>query len=99
LHWNVPGIWRELTHDESPEGPQALEGARAWLVWRQQLTLFCRPLDADEAWSLDAVHHGADFAGLCDGLCRWIDPENVAVRAAGHLRQWIADGLIAQLRT
>lgn len=99
LQWNVAPIWRALTRDEKPDAAHDARKPVAWLVWRQQLTLFYRSLEADEAWALDAARGGANFAGICEGLCEWNQPDSVALRAAGFLRQWIADGLIVQLRS
>jgi len=99
LTWNVAPIWHALTHSQTPTAAQQTDMAATWIVWRQRLTLFYRQLDTEEAWALAAAVGGAAFAELCEGLCKWIEPEQVAARAAGYLRQWIADGLIIQLQT
>lgn len=97
LRWNVAPIWHALTRDKKPDAAHDSGDPIGWLVWRQQLTLFYRSLETDEAWALDAARGGASFADICEGLCEWNEPEGVAVRAAGFLRQWISDGLIVQL--
>jgi Putative DNA-binding domain len=81
--------------------PPALEQSDypiAWLVWRQDLLTYFRSLNVDEAWALDALQRGATFAAICDGLTEWIDAQNVAVHAAGLLKQWLTDGLISEIR-
>jgi len=52
----------------------------------------------DEAWALDALQRGETFAAICDGLTEWIDAQNVAVHAAGLLKQWLTDSLISEIR-
>ena len=71
----------------------------AWIVWRQGLTTYFRSLDVDEAWALDALIAGQPFADICQGLCEWIDAQHVAAHAAGFLKSWISDGMIATVKT
>lgn len=81
--------------------PPALEQSDypvAWLVWRQDLLTYFRSLNVDEAWALDALRRGETFAAICEGLTEWIDAQNVAVHAAGLLKQWLIDGLISEIR-
>ncbi len=53
----------------------------------------------DEAFALDALLRGETFGAICEGLTEWIDAQNVAVHAAGLLRQWLTDGLIHEIHT
>ncbi|OGI49418.1 MAG: hypothetical protein A3E57_01595 [Candidatus Muproteobacteria bacterium RIFCSPHIGHO2_12_FULL_60_33] len=53
----------------------------------------------DEAWALDAARTGESFATICEGLCEWIDTQNVALHAAGLMKQWIADGIVSGIAT
>lgn len=85
---------------ELPEIPAPAAGTypQPWLIWRQDLKTFYRSLSVDEAWALDVARKGESFAALCEGLCEWIDPQNVALHAAGLLKQWITDGLISEIK-
>jgi hypothetical protein len=74
--------------------PESSDHLQAWLVWRQELKNYFRSLSVDEAWALDAVRNGETFATVCEGLCEWIDPQNVALHAAGLMKQWITDGMV-----
>jgi hypothetical protein len=96
--WNVPTAWTRLEASEEPE-LEAAESLRPWLLWRADLTTHWRSLTEDEAWALDAAKDGKDFAGLCEGLCRWHAPEAVAMQAASYLKLWLNDGLIAGIET
>jgi hypothetical protein len=70
------------------------EYPQAWLVWRQDLKTWFRSLSVDEAWALDAAITGENFATICEELCEWIDAPNVALHAAGLMKQWITDGIV-----
>jgi len=43
------------------------------------------------------VRAGESFASICEGLVEWIDAQNVALHAAGLLKRWITDGMIANI--
>ena len=68
-----------------------------WLIWRRQLKTRWRSLDVDEAWALEQAASGADFAAVCEGLLEWIDAEQLSLRAAGLLKQWVGDGLLLRV--
>jgi len=95
LEWNAPAIWKAAdTGAETLPPPEQAEHLIPWVIWRQGLDTFFRSLDVDEAFALDALIRGERFEAICEGLCEWIDPEHAAGRAAGFLRQWIADEML-----
>ena len=77
--------------------PQRAEYPQRWLLWRQQLKTHWRSLDVHEAWALEQAAAGESFADICEGLLEWVDAEQVALVAAGFLRQWISDQLVTDL--
>lgn len=95
--WNVPELWTAIDQQRAPEPPQPYSQPRAWLVWRRELQNYFRPLDATEAWALDCLQEGADFATLCTGLCNHVEPSQVGMLAAGYLKGWVQAGLITEL--
>ena len=60
---------------------------RSWVIWRQELKTYFRSLPVDEAWAIDTAVAGGTFTEICEGLTEWIDAQNVAVHAAGLLKQ------------
>lgn len=97
LHTNVPALWKCQQATEALPDVIKTEDATLWLVWRHQMTVYYRALEADEVWALDAMR-GASLADLCAGLCRWHDPGQVPARAAALLRRWVDESLISGLR-
>lgn len=95
LRWNIPGIWKAIKEDRPPEAFKETEWPQAWIVWRQDLKIFYRSLSVDEAWALDAARSSDSFAVICEGLCEWIDAQNVALHAAGYLKRWVTDGMVS----
>lgn len=96
LDWNVPAMWQALDEDEEPPSPTKNDYPQGWLLWRKDLSVHWRSLEVDEAWAIDASREQA-FGEICTGLCEWIDEQNVAFHAAGFLKRWIGDGLVAEL--
>jgi hypothetical protein len=98
LRWNVPTVWKAIDAGQEPPTLEENDYPIAWLVWRQDLLTYFRSLNVDEAWALDALQRGETFASICQGLTEWIDAQNVAVHAAGLLKQWLSNGLIRAIR-
>jgi hypothetical protein len=97
LHWNVPGLWKAIQEEHSPQQPVATDYPQAWVLWRHGLHSYFRSATVDESWAFDALVEGQCFAMLCTGLCEWIDEEHVAAHAALLIRRWVTDGLIARI--
>ena len=94
LHYNVAQYKNAL--DQGIEAPPLQHGEhpQRWLLWRRDMKILWRSLEVDEAWAIEQAANGASFAVICEGLLEWIDAGQVALRAAGLLKQWIGDGLL-----
>ncbi len=99
LVWNAPILWKAADKNEPLPTPEKSPYPIGWVMWRQELQIYFRSLTVDEAFALDALLRGETFGALCEGLMEWIDAQNVAVHAAGLLKQWLTDGLIREIRT
>lgn len=97
LEWNVPAFWKAVEKKDDPQPPQKNQYPIGWVLWRKNLQSYYRSLGVDEAWAIDAVHEGRNFAEICGGLCEWIDELQVARHAAGLLKTWIAEGMIKEV--
>jgi hypothetical protein len=42
LSWNVPALWRAVSHAEAPPAPEAQAAASTWLLWRHDLQIYFR---------------------------------------------------------
>jgi len=97
LHWNVALIENAIdTGSEVPQ-PRRNDIPQRWLIWRRELKTYWRSLEVHEAWAIEQAADGASFAAICEGLLEWIDAEQVALVAAGFLKQWISDQLVISL--
>jgi hypothetical protein len=73
------------------------DSAQDWLLWRQDLNIHWRPLSPDEAGAFDVVQGGGGFGQICERLCQWLAPEDVAMHAASLLKRWLSEGLLTQI--
>jgi hypothetical protein len=96
LSWNVVQIWQAITDDQALDEPQQCASTVPWILWRNELTTQFSSLPVEEAWAIDAVANGSTFGELCEGLCQWMDEENVGMHAASLLKGWITAGLITE---
>ena len=99
LRWNVPAIWQQFDQGQEPDAPAEGEYPVAWVVWRRELQQYFRSMEVDEAWALDRMRAGGNFAEVCEGLCEWLDAQHVALHAAAYLKGWLKDGLVTGIRT
>jgi hypothetical protein len=65
------------------------------MIWRPERMSNFRSLEADEAVMLDAMVQGRPFPALCEALLAHVEEDQAAARAAGLLRSWVEEGLIA----
>lgn len=98
-HWNIIPVWQALVNDT--DLPEWISNQRVtpWIVWRSpDYMIQFYSLSEEEAWALDAVMQGLSFGELCEGLCQWIEAEEVGMRAASYLKHWIQSGMLARLQ-
>lgn len=98
LNWNAPAIWKAADTGELLPPAQRADPPTLWVIWRQNFNSYFRSLNVDEACALDALMRGESFGAICEDLCEWIDPQNVAAHAAGMLKQWIVDEMIREIK-
>jgi len=104
----IAPLWRAL---ETPaasghraevggEGEPPPRSSGTFLVWRKDLTVFHRVLDADEIVCLPLLQAGTTFAAICDrALADAADSGVAARRAFELLARWIDDGALASAKT
>ena len=97
LYWNVASIKNALEGDTEPPPENRAEFPQRWLLWRQDMKIVWRSLDVHEAWAIEQAALGADFAEICEGLLEWVDEQQVALTAAGFLKQWVTDQLLLRV--
>jgi hypothetical protein len=97
LRWNVPGLWKAIDEQQSPQAPVTATCPVAWVIWRRDMRSFFRSAPVDEAWAIDCLRKGQRFAALCEGLCEWVNETQAPARAALYLRRWVQDGLVARI--
>jgi hypothetical protein len=95
LEWNIPEIWKVLT-DDNPAQVTALNTTEShWIVWRDQLVTRFRSMEADEQEAFDMLCAGKSISEVCEMLATRMKEDEVPFRAAGLVKTWITQGLIA----
>ncbi len=94
---NVPTLWGAFREGETPPALERAERPVWWLLWRKGIEVHWRSLDDDERLALDAARAGSAFGVICEELYERTGDAQVPLRAAGFLKQWATDGLIARL--
>ncbi len=94
LHWNVCPYSVAIDSGNTPPDPHRDDIPVRWLLWRKNRNPNWRSLEVHEAWAIEAARQGCNFAGICEGLCEWVSEDQIAITAAGFLKQWISDDLV-----
>ncbi len=99
LHWNVVELWQAIEAEAPPQALQQHERPQAWRTWRKpdQLIYF-QSMPEDEAWALGCLLNQGSFSDLCEGLCEWIETDDVAERAMGLMQLWISEEILIDNR-
>ena len=95
LHSNAVPLWQAL-NDEDAEVPEVClsKTPQAWLLWRQELSLRWRSINAQEAWAISFFQDTGTFGELCEALIERVGPEHAPGEGATLLRQWVNDGVL-----
>lgn len=93
----VQEVWSAAT--EGRELRAVSEAPTPLRVWREDLRVFHRAIDAVELAALRAVGRGETFAGLCEAAAAIVGEKSAAERVVALLQRWIADALIVDLGT
>jgi hypothetical protein len=96
FQWNILQLWKEAQAEE-PLNMQCHETAISYLIWRKEYEVQFCSLSSDEAYMIDRMLAGTNFGDICEGLCEWLEPEQVAMHAASLLKRFIIDGMVHQV--
>jgi hypothetical protein len=87
-------VWKALDAGEPPPDPVRAPEPVGWLLWRKGFEVHWRSLDPPERSAFDTLRRGGCFAEIMQALAASTDEAELPERAAGLLRQWIADELL-----
>ena len=94
---NAPNIWNAAIKNESRIAIETSSEEKTWLIWRSELQVVYRVMNQSETWCLQAFSNHKNFADACEGLCEWFPEDQVPLKAAQYLQQWLQDGLIKSI--
>lgn len=96
LEHNVAAAVRDFNDDGALPALEALPCAGTWLMWRgDDMIIRWRALDEDECDALEVLAAGGDFEAICERVAARADADDAGQRAAGLLKQWLSDAVIA----
>jgi hypothetical protein len=96
FQWNITELWKQVQANQTINLIQH-EKPLAYLIWRKGYEVQFCSLSPDEAYMLDAMQAGKNFGNICEGLCEWIDENDIAMHAASLLKRYIIDGIVHQV--
>jgi hypothetical protein len=94
LHSNAPLVWQAFKNENLTTTLVNQNEPTTWLVWRQELKLFFRPLTRIEDHALQVIKTKGTWQQVCDQIAT-LDEVNAASLAANFLNTWITDGILS----
>lgn len=92
LAWTVDDLWSAV--EDAQTVPEPAAEARVVLVWRRELSVLHRTLDADEARLAPQIAAGTSFAAACEVLGE-IHGAEASQRAVELLLRWLQAAVLA----
>jgi hypothetical protein len=92
LAWTVDDLWSAI-EDGAPTTPPSAE-PRVVLVWRRDVAVLHRTLDADEARLAPRIAQGLSFSDACE-LLGELHGDAASARAVELLLRWLAAAVLA----
>lgn len=92
---NSLALWHALDQDQDVPPAEVLPSPVDVLVWRLEERPHFRSVAALEARALHGLARGASFEAICADLAEAQPDQDAAPLAAGFLRRWLDEGLLA----
>ncbi|HEX5691059.1 MAG TPA: DNA-binding domain-containing protein, partial [Roseiflexaceae bacterium] len=94
LTTNAAALAKAAGEGQAPPTPCS-SNRTEWLIWRQDLSVQFRSLDAAEAAALDSALSAATFEEICEALLHYYEATDVPPRAASLLKRWTTDQILS----
>jgi hypothetical protein len=91
----VQDVWSAAIEGRSPPSP--VPQPTTLRIWREDLRVFHRAIDAVELVALRAAERGERFAVMCDAVAARVGEERAAPELVAILHRWFADQVIVAL--
>jgi hypothetical protein len=95
---SAPKLVYALMQEEPTPDVIQYDQPTEWLIWRFNLQSYFESISPEKSWMIRSLQEGKNFSEICEGLCQWLAEEEVAMFAAGSLRNWIEKGLFSAIR-
>jgi hypothetical protein len=92
LAWTVDDLWSAIEDGAPP--PEAVAEPRVVLVWRRDVAVLHRTLDADEARLAPRIAQGIAFSEACEVLGE-LHGDAASARAVELLLRWLGAAALA----
>lgn len=98
FHYNVAQVcYAIMVEQEIPERV-CTEDPIHWLVWRFDHNSYFESLNEQQFYIFQSIQRGKIFSEICEGLCAWLDEEEVAQFAVGTLQYWIQKEILHEVK-
>jgi hypothetical protein len=97
LVWNTVALWNAWKEKNERIIFSRAEAPVNWIIWRKGFEIHFCSLSKEESYVISAMKAGVNFGSICEGLCQWVGPDEVATFAAMLLKRFIVDHMLAHV--
>jgi Putative DNA-binding domain len=97
LTTNALAIWMAVKDGAPSPAVETYDPPQSVCVWRHDTTPMVRAMSPEEAMMWIEAAKGVPFGRLCELIAVFDDPETAPLRAAQHLANWLAGGLLSKV--
>lgn len=91
-------LWHQVNEKNIFITPKKTKKQKNCLIWRKGYDVkFCY-LHQTESYMIDMILQGSNFSDICEGLCEFVQEDEVVVCAATILKQFMMDELITHIQ-
>lgn len=91
FEWDTPVLWRLIEEEEPPRSPEKQEKPIRWVFWRKGLKSYYQSCNDVENKLFEAIAAHQDFSAICESLLDLLPEEEIPLKTAQILNQWIQE--------
>lgn len=91
FEWDTPVLWRLIDQEESPRAPIQQEKPTRWVFWRKGLKSYYHSCSEFESKLFEGIEADKNFSQICESLLEILPEEEIPLKTAQTLNQWIQE--------
>jgi hypothetical protein len=97
FEYNAPEVCHSLMLGNEAPSCIKYEQPTHWMIWRANHNAYYESCDITRLFIFNAIKQNKSFSEICEGLCEWLNEDEIPGYALGILRYWLDKEIIATI--